>query len=130
MKDASDEASDGEPRLLRFWIDAQLPPSLAVWLRGEQGADATHVQDLDILTAGDPVIFAEAARNGAVVVTKDGDFPKLVQQHGPPPQVLWIRSGNVTNRELRRIVLEVWPEAIAVLEDGAPLVEIRRRHFV
>lgn len=113
---------------MRLWIDAQLPPSLAMWLRDEHGADATHVQDLDLLTAGDPAIFAAAGRNGAIVVTKDADFPKLLQQHGPPPQVLWIRSGNVTNRELRRIVLEVWPKALALLEGGAPLVEIRRRY--
>jgi predicted nuclease of predicted toxin-antitoxin system len=33
-----------------------------------------------------------------VVVTKDDDFAKLLGQHGPPPQVVWLRSGNVTNQ--------------------------------
>lgn len=128
MRDASAELPDGGSTL-KLWIDAQLPPSLAAWFRGERGADAAHVEDLGLLTAADPVIFAAAGRAGAIVVTKDSDFPKLLHQHGPPPQVLWIRSGNVTNRELRRIVLDVWPEAVALLENGAPLVEIRRRHF-
>jgi len=128
MPAASDEFPDrGSP--LKLWIDAQLPPSLAASFRDERGADAAHVQDLDLLTAADPVFFAAAGKAGAIVVTKDSDFPKLLQQHGPPPQVLWIRSGNVTNRELRRIVLDVWSEAVALLERGIPLVEIRRRHF-
>jgi predicted nuclease of predicted toxin-antitoxin system len=128
MHDGSKELpGGGQP--LKLWIDAQLPPSLAAWFRDERGADAAHVQDLGLLTAADSVIFAAAGRAGAIVVTKDSDFPKLLQQHGPPPQVLWIRSGNVTNRELNRIVLDVWSEAVALLENGVPLVEIRRRHI-
>ena len=115
---------------MKLWIDAQLPPSLAERLRDEYDIDATHVQDFDLLTAGDATIFAAAGTAGAIVVTKDADFPKLLQQRGPPPQVLWVRSGNVANRELRRIVSEVWPQACALFEGGAPLVEIRRRHVV
>ena len=128
MHDASEELPDGGPSL-KLWIDAQLPPSLAAWFREERDADAAHVQDLGFLTAADSVIFAAAGKAGVIMVTKDSDFPKLLQQHGPPPQVLWIRSGNVTNRELRRIVFDVWPEAMALLKNGDPLVEIRRRHF-
>ena len=128
MHDAPEALPDGGSPL-KLWIDAQLPPSLAAWFREERGADAAHIQDLGFLTAADSVIFAAAGKAGVIMVTKDSDFPKLLQQHGPPPQVLWIRSGNVTNRELRRIVLDVWPEAMALLKNGVPLVEIRRRHF-
>jgi predicted nuclease of predicted toxin-antitoxin system len=60
-------------------------------------------------------------------VTKDDDFAKLLGQHGPPPQVVWLRCGNVTNPELRRIVLDAWPRADALLAEGEALVEIRRR---
>ena len=128
MHDAPEALPDGGSPFV-LWIDAQLPPSLAAWFREEQGVDAAHVQDLGFLAAADSVIFAAAGKAGVIMVTKDSDFPKLLQQHGPPPQVLWIRSGNVTNRELRRIVLDVWPEAMALLTNGVPLVEIRRRHF-
>ena len=109
------------------WIDAQLPPSLARWLREEHGTDATHVQDLGLETASDRQIFEAAARPGLVVMTKDSDFAVLLRQLGPPPQVVWVRSGNATNSELRRVVLGAWAEASALLGAGEPLVEIRPR---
>jgi hypothetical protein len=31
---------------LRVWIDAQLPPAMAVWLRDPHGVDATHLEAL------------------------------------------------------------------------------------
>ena len=112
----------------RVWVDAQLPPALAGWLRREHGVDAVHVQDLGLHTSDDPPIF-RAAREAAVdvVVTKDDDFVKLLDAWGPPPRVLWVRCGNVKNAELRRIVLSVWPEAAALLAAGEPLVEVGRR---
>ncbi len=87
--------------------------------------DAAHVNDVGYLGADDAVIFA-AARDGgaAVVITKDDDFGRLLEQHGPPPQVVWITCGNVRNPELRRIVLPVWPSVAALLAAGEPLVEV------
>lgn len=112
---------------MRVWIDAQLPPALAAWLREEQGADAVHLVDLGLLNAAGSTIFAAAAAEQAVVVTKDSDFLALLNRHGPPPQVIWIRSGNTTNPELRRIILAAWHRAADLLTGGEPLVEIRRR---
>lgn len=113
---------------LRVWIDAQLPPALARSLRTEQGIDAVHVEDLRLHRARDPVIFSAARDAGTVVVlTKDDDFSKLVGQHGPPPQVIWVRCGNVSNQELCRIVHEAWARTAELLAEGEPLVEIRRR---
>jgi len=87
-----------------------------------------HVQDVGLLEADDAVIF-EAARVGgaAVVVTKDEDFVQLVERHGPPPQVVWVTCGNVRNAELRRIVLEAWPQVATLLAAGEPLIEVSQR---
>jgi predicted nuclease of predicted toxin-antitoxin system len=117
----------GHKRLV--WIDAQLPPSLAQWLRSEYGTDAMHVEALGLHRAHDSEIFtaARAAQDSVVIVTKDDDFAKLLDQHGPPPQVLWVRCGNVNNQELRRIVLDAWPRASALLTASEALVEIRRQ---
>ena len=56
----------------------------------EHGLDAVHVEELGLLRARDPVIFAQArsADRLVVIVTKDDDFPKLLGQHGSPPQVV------------------------------------------
>jgi predicted nuclease of predicted toxin-antitoxin system len=117
----------GNKRLV--WIDAQLPPSLAQWLRSEYGTNAMHVETLGLHRAHDSQIFAaaRAAEDPVMIVTKDDDFAKLLDQRGPPPQVVWVRCGNVSNQELRRIVLDAWPRALALLTTGEALVEIRRR---
>jgi predicted nuclease of predicted toxin-antitoxin system len=62
------------------WIDAQLPPALARWLQTEQGTSAHHVEELGLHRARDTEIFAaaRAAADPVVVVTKDGDFAKLL----------------------------------------------------
>jgi predicted nuclease of predicted toxin-antitoxin system len=107
------------------WVDAQLPPALARWLAEEFGVAAAHVNDLGYLGADDPVIFAAARAGGAaVVITKDEDFVRLVEQQGPPPQVVWVTLGNVRNAALRAAVLPVWPGVAASLAAGEPLVEI------
>ncbi len=118
-----------EARLPRVvWIDAQLPPALARWHTQSQSVDAKHVQDVEQLAADDPAIFAAARAGGAdVVVTKDEDFVQLVERRGPPPQVVWVTCGNVSNAQLRAIILGAWPRVAELLASGERLVEIGRR---
>ena len=87
--------------------------------------DATHVDDAGLLGAADPAIFAAARAGGTdVVVTKDDDFVRLLDQHGPPPQVVWVTYGNLRNPALRQRFLPVWPQVAALLAAGEPLVEV------
>ena len=102
---------------------------MARWFRVDLLCDAVHLEELGLLYAKDRAIF-EAARTvdrAVVVVTKDDDFRRLIGQHGPPPQVVWVRSGNVTNPKLRQILRDAWPQVASLLEAGEPLVELRRR---
>lgn len=110
---------------LRVWIDAQLPPALARWLQTEHGVDAAHVESLGLLRATDRDIFAAARSAEVVVVAKDADFVTLLEQHGPPPQLLWVTCGNVSNARLREIFRAEWPRAATLLHAGEPLVELR-----
>ncbi len=80
---------------------------------------------IGFLGEDDPVIFAAARRGGAaVVITKDEDFVRLLEQQGPPPQVVWVTCGNVRNAALRAVVMPVWPQVAALLNSGEELVEI------
>ncbi len=106
------------------WLDAHLPPALVGWLRDGFALDAHAVRDLGLRDAPDEDIFAAARNANAVVLTKDSDFLRLLERHGPPPRVLWLTCGNTSNANLQRILTVGLPSAIELLNAGEPLVEL------
>src|SRR5204863_464754 len=60
-------------RLMRFLVDAQLPPALARWLAAN-GHAAEHVADRQLEAASDAAIWDCALREAAAIITKDEDF--------------------------------------------------------
>ncbi len=109
---------------MRFWINAQLPRSFAKWLSETFSVNATSLDDVGLRDAQDIEIFYAARDANAVVITKDRDFIDLVTRLGAPPQILWLTCGNITNRDLRRIFSQVFPEALQLLQAGDRIVEI------
>jgi predicted nuclease of predicted toxin-antitoxin system len=111
-----------------LWVDAQLSPALAPWITDEFGIEAYSVNYLGLRDAEDPQIFRAAREAGAVVLTKDNDFVLLLQQHGPPPQVLWVTLGNTSNTRMKQVLRELLHPALELLGRGEPLVEISEPH--
>ncbi len=109
---------------MNFWIDAQLPLSLAAWLSETFGVNATALRDIGLRDAKDTEIFNAARLVGTVIMTKDSDFVDLVSRLGTPPQILWVTCGNVTNQNLRRILTLTLPDALQLLQAGESVVEI------
>ncbi len=86
---------------MKLWLDAQLPPLLASWINAQGcGIQACAILDVGLRDASDPVIFRAAREAGVVVMTKDRDFVRLLEEQGPPPQVIWLRVGNCSNAAL------------------------------
>ena len=106
------------------WLDAQLSPRLADWLRSEFGLSATPIRALGLREAEDPVIFAAAREANAIVLTKDADFVQLLERFGPPPRILWLTCGNTSEVRLRELLTVAWPRVVALLDAGESLVEI------
>jgi predicted nuclease of predicted toxin-antitoxin system len=98
-----------------LWIDAQLSPAIAPWLTARFGVEAYSAQHLGHRDSTDARIFRAAREAGAVVMTKDSDFLRLLEQHGPPPQVLWVTLGNTSNARTR-----AWPRT-PIATPGAPV---------
>jgi predicted nuclease of predicted toxin-antitoxin system len=109
---------------MKIWIDAQLPPTLANWLTDTFDLEATALRDLELRDAQDIEIFEAARVENAVIMTKDSDFIDLVCRLGSPPQILWLTCGNVTNRNLRRLLAATLPDALERLCQGEVMIEI------
>lgn len=109
--------------MIRFLIDAQLPPGLAHRL-SKRGHPAEHVNRANLGTASDTVIWRHAARAGATLVTKDEDFVALAGRDPHGPQVVWIRVGNISNEALWRTIEPLLDEIVEALEAGERIVEV------
>ena len=69
-------------------------------------------------------IFAARAAD-AVVITKDQDFVRLLERHGPPPKVICVTCGKTSNARLQEVLCSALPKALALFSKGESLVEIR-----
>jgi len=107
-----------------LWIDAQLSPALAGWIEARFGLRASSLRDLSLRDASDQEIFHSARLRNAVLVSKDQDLKDLVELHGPPPQLIWIRCGNTSKEALKRILETELPQALARLRAGEPVIRI------
>ena len=109
---------------MKLWIDAQLPPALADWIADRFGVEASNLDAVGLRHADDARIFAALREAGNVIVSTDEDFVDMVARLGPPPQVLWVTCGNVTNRVLHTVLAAGLPNGLALLQSGEPIVEI------
>ncbi len=106
---------------MKIWLDAQLSPKLANWMRA---AFDMPMRDLGMLTTADERIFLRAKDEVDIVITKDKDFVTLLERLGPPPNVIWITMGNTSNARMKQALEDKLPEALAMLSKGESLVEI------
>jgi predicted nuclease of predicted toxin-antitoxin system len=111
---------------VKFIVDAQLPPALALALR-DRGVDAVAVRDIGLREADDPGIWNYAIENDAAIISKDEDFAERFLSGAPAPIVIWLRIGNTSNRNLLAWLMPSWPEIAHRIEAGDRLVEVRER---
>jgi len=83
------------------------------------------VREICLRDASDPEILRQARAPEAVVMSKDRDYIRLLDEQGPPPQVIWLRLGNSSNAALQRVLSTTLPQALELLRCGEPWVEIR-----
>lgn len=108
---------------MRFVVDAQLPPALARWLAAG-GHISEHVADVGMASADDRDIWDYVVGVGAVILSKDQDFAIRRMVASPGPQIVWIRRGNTSRRELLRWFAVVFPDLLEALARGESLIEI------
>lgn len=109
---------------MTIWIDAQMSPAIAAWMNARFPVNAVPLRELGLRDATDQDIFSAARRESAVVMTKDADFLRLLEEHGVPPQVVWVTCGNTSNARLKEVLATTLPKALELLRAGEGLVEI------
>jgi len=110
-----------------IWLDAHLSPSIGPWISREFSVSAIPVRDLGLRNAKDREIFLAARKENAIVMTKDADFVRLVEQSGIPPQVILLTCGNTSNTQLKQILKRSFDRTMEWLQKGESIVEITGR---
>jgi predicted nuclease of predicted toxin-antitoxin system len=102
-----------------YWIDANLPPQTVEWLKDTFNVQAEHVFSMNLLSAEDHEIFqlAKISKNNIIVVTKDEDFIELVLKKKTPPKIIWITAGNLSNKQLKSLLLDNFKTAVITLQN-------------
>jgi predicted nuclease of predicted toxin-antitoxin system len=108
-----------------IWVDAQLSPAIARWLRDTLGLDASALREIGLRDADDEEIFAAARNDNAIVMTKDADFILLLERLGPPPKIILLTCGNTSNAHLKTILRSTLTDAMELLNSGDDIVEIQ-----
>lgn len=62
--------------------------------------DCKHVSDCGLMACDDPDIWEYARKNDYSIVTFDSEFYDISVLNGHPPKIIWIRSGNLTTKEI------------------------------
>ena len=86
-----------------------------------------HVRDLGVQLSDDD-IWEHATREDFVIVTKDTDFIRMIDQFGSPPVVVHVRVGNLRRSEFITWFYRIWPQIEKDLE-GAKLINVHFDHL-
>ena len=111
---------------IEIWLDNQLPSHLAKWITEAYGWTVRSAYILQIKTAGDWEIYtmAKASDKLIVIISKDGDFSKIIEQNGTPPKLIKLNTGNMPSRMLWNLLKPLLPEALDLLMTTAQIVFI------
>jgi Uncharacterized protein conserved in bacteria len=114
---------------MNFLVDAQLPISLARFLR-DKGFDVIHTSELP---SGNETTDSEINRislsEQRIVISKDGDFYHTFTATKEPYKLLHVRTGNITNFKL----VEIFEKNLAAILDEfeeSDIVEIDHRYMI
>lgn len=65
---------------------------------------SSHVYLLGLRKASDEEVWSYAYDNGFTIVTHDSDFNERSIIYGYPPKVIWLRTGNTSTKNIKRLI--------------------------
>ena len=79
--------------------------------------NSTHVREVGLKEAEDPVVWEYAKQQSFMIVSKDSDFHQRSFILGFPPKVVWIRLGNCTTAEVEQVIRKNFESIKAFVEN-------------
>jgi predicted nuclease of predicted toxin-antitoxin system len=84
-----------------IWLDAQLSPIIAKWLKDKTGWNIKSAFVLKLFSLNDYQIYEKAKSHGNIILlSKDSDLIDIILQKGSPPKLINIKIDNCDNRIL------------------------------
>ena len=93
---------------MKLLLDEHLSPKLAKRLQ-DLYPDSTQVELMGMKGTDDREIYRFALAHQYILVSKDADFYDLALAQDGPPKVVLLRVGNVTTRDVERILRNAAP---------------------
>ena len=108
---------------MKFLVDAQLPQKLALMFR-HRGYDAIHTIDLPQKNfTTDSEINRFSVAHSRILISKDMDFVESLLLNGKPYKLLYINTGNISNRVLLSLFERHFDQILDALKQSR-LVEL------
>lgn len=115
--------------MIKFLVDAQLSKKLSLFLT-QRGFDSKHTLDLPNKNkTKDSEINELSLNEKRVVVSKDLDFIEALLISDKPYKLLYISTGNITNKKLQDIFLKNLEEIVLYLEENR-FVEVTAENII
>lgn len=110
-----------------IWIDTNISPIIAKWMAERTGLVVKSSYSLSLHSLTDNEIYEKAKKNlgQVILISKDADFPELINRLGAPPKLINIRIGNMGNRQLWERIQDGVIEGLKILmTSDVAIVEI------
>ena len=65
-----------------------------------------HVYLLGLQTATDEEVWEYARKNDFIIVTQDSDFNERSVLYGYPPEIIWLRTGNISTKHIKQLLIK------------------------
>ena len=102
-----------------IWLDGNISPIIAKWMSEFTGYPVKSAYTLSIQRESDLSIYKKARTQGNVIlISKDSDFPEIINRLGPPPMLINLKIGNCKNKVLWEILKPTISGAIDLLLSG------------
>ena len=99
-----------------IWLDGNISPIIAKWMSDYTGFSVKSAYILSFQRESDLSIYRKAQSIGNVIlISKDSDFPEIINRFGAPPMLINLKIGNCKNKELWEILQPTILHAINLL---------------